>query len=140
MIRPRLRISVALLALTVVPSIFGCGQAGADDPASARDVLLTALDAWKAGKTVDAARGETGVIVGDPQWQVGYKLVRYEIGGEARPAGFDLNYPAELWMEDAEGRPAREKAVFTVSTRPARTVTRAAFDRPPERMKNRPGR
>jgi hypothetical protein len=129
----------ALLALAALAPA-GCGHAGADNPDQARQVLGAALEAWKAGKSVEAAQGETGIVVGDPQWQAGYKLVRYEVADEARPAGFDLSYPAELWLEDARGQPAHEKAAFTVSTRPSRTVIRAPFDKPPEPLKPRAGR
>jgi hypothetical protein len=109
----------------------GCGQAGARDPVAALDVLRAALDAWKDGQTTDVLKAR-GTSISDPQWQSGFKLARYEIGNDPRPAGFDVNYPAELWMTDGNGRSVCEKAVFTVSTHPAPTVVRAAFDKPPE--------
>jgi hypothetical protein len=130
------RSSAALLALAAL-ALAGCGRAGANDPDDAQAVLRAALDAWAAGRTLDEAGRETGIVLADPRWQAGDRLVRYEIAAETRPAGFDLTCTADLTFETSKGKPARELATYTVSTRPRRTVIRSPFDAPPAR---RPGR
>lgn len=114
-------------ALLAVPA---CGPAGADDPKQAQDVLREALELWKSGETVEAAR-EAGTTVSDPMWDEGFQLERYEIGSDTQPSGFDLRYTVDLWARDRQGKDVHEKVYYLVSTRPAKTVVRSGFESPP---------
>lgn len=105
----------------------GCG-ASPPAPTEARAVLEAALDAWKGGESPAALTGAAaGIKVGEAKWQEGFKLTKYEVEGEPRPAGFDLQFTVALWMEGPKGQPVRESARYTVTTQPARTVIRAPF-------------
>ena len=104
----------------------GCGGQKPADPDQARATLATALDAWHDRKTMDdVTNGSPPITVADPSWKGGFKLARYEVGQSAREAGFDLNIPVELWLEDPKGKEKREKVKYTVSVEPSRTVIRS---------------
>lgn len=126
--RPR-RLGAGLLVLGVLASS-GCGRAGAGDPTDAQGVLRSALDAWATGQSPAEAARATGIVISEPRWEAGDRLVRYAIRPETRPAGFDLACTADLTLEAPKGKPAREAAAYTVSTRPRRTVIRSPFDAP----------
>ncbi len=115
----------ALTALAVA-AIAGCGGQQPANPDQARATLATALDAWRDGRTIDdVTGGSPPIVVADPSWKAGYKLSRYEVAEATRTAGFDLKIPVELWLENPQGKPVREKVKYTVSVRPSRTVIRA---------------
>lgn len=121
----------SLAMALAVASAAGCGQAGAHDPEDAREVLVTVLDAWSAGLSMEDAGRQTGAVVTDPRWEAGDRLVAYEVRPETRAVGFDLGYTVELTLESAAGKTTREVAAYTVSTSPRRTVIRSPFDTPP---------
>ncbi|HZW32843.1 MAG TPA: hypothetical protein VFF52_19165, partial [Isosphaeraceae bacterium] len=60
-----------------------------------------------------------------PSWKAGFKLSRYQVAETARPAGFDLKIPVELWLQDPKGKAVQEKVKYTVSIQPSRTVIRS---------------
>lgn len=125
-----LRISWGPLLGAIGPAfllIAGCG-ADAPAPVEARSVLVETLDAWKGGRPAPAPDASAAEVqVGEPRWQGGFRLARYEVEGEPRSVGFDLQFTVALWMESPKGQPLRETARYTVTTRPARTVIRAPF-------------
>ncbi|MHB1559190.1 MAG: hypothetical protein ACYC61_17185 [Isosphaeraceae bacterium] len=116
-------IVVTALAVAAAP---GCGRQQPADPDQARATLVLALDAWRDGRTIDdVSGGSPSIVVADPSWKAGYRLSRYEVADTTRAAGFDLKIPVELWLENPQGKPVREKVKYTVSIRPSRTVIRA---------------
>lgn len=91
-------------------------------------MLEETLNAWRDGESPGAMTGSAaGTRVGEPKWEEGYRLVRFEIGEEARQAGFDLQFTVSLSMNDPRGEPVDETVRYVVSTHPARTVIRSAF-------------
>ncbi|AMV36274.1 hypothetical protein [Planctomyces sp. SH-PL62] len=132
-----IRLAAALLVLAAWPTA-GCGPAGAEDPADARRLLQSALDAWKAGRTIDQAAAESGVVLSEPRWESGFRLVGHEIRPDAHAAGFDLACTAELSLEAPKGKRTREVATYTISTHPARTVIRSPLDMPAAGASRRP--
>lgn len=73
---------------------FASGCSGASDAdylpesAIAKQSLVAALDAWKAGKKPDPLRvGEHEVRIEDSVWRKGAKLQSYEITAEPPPEG-----------------------------------------------------
>lgn len=117
--------TVGLTALAVAAAP-GCGRQQPADPDQARATLAMALDAWREGRTIDdVTSGSPSIVVADPSWKAGFKLTRYEVSGTTRAAGFDLKIPVELWLENSQGKPVREKVKYTVSVQPSRTVIRA---------------
>lgn len=118
---------VALLLL----ALSGCsGNAApvAADPASARKLLESTLASWKNGETAEALKSaRPSVLVDDPKWKRGEKLVRYEVEGEGKPSGAERAFTVSLWFNDAKGKEVREQVVYKVGTDPILTVFRSLF-------------
>jgi hypothetical protein len=125
--RPYRAIAAAgLMALVLAALPLGCSGPKPADPEQARATLAMALDAWRDGRTIDeVTKGSPSITVADPEWKAGFKLSRYQVAETAKFAGFDLNIPVELWLEDPKGKAVQEKVKYTVSVQPARTVIRA---------------
>jgi hypothetical protein len=85
--------------------------------------LNAALEAWQSGATPATLREERSIIVTDPAWAKGAKLIKFEIEEDhTKQSGYDLVISAKLWLDD--GRKSPQKAKFTVSTTPAQVVIR----------------
>jgi len=65
------------------------------------------------------------VTVADRQWHKGIKLLDYEIDGDGKPDGFDVQFKVKLTVQDAAGKKSQEKAVYNVSTSPRLVVVRS---------------
>jgi hypothetical protein len=115
---------VLVLALT---GFIGCGSSPQQaDPSAARAALSRALDAWQKGEALDGFRGTSpALIVVEPQWRQGVRLLHYEVHEEPRPNGYDLEFSVKLSLQDRTGKKFQEKAVYTVSTAPALVVIRS---------------
>lgn len=117
------------LALAVVLLFAGCGggtpSAAPLDAPQARDVLKTALDAWKGGGTIESLQSkEPPIHVLDVDWSKGSKLVQYSVGGEGTPADGNLVLPVELTIQDAAGKETKLAVKYLVTTSPSLTVMR----------------
>lgn len=117
---------LALLALLVSA---GCGggtpSAAPLDAPQARDVLQTALEAWKGGGTIESLQSrEPPIHVLDVDWSKGSKLVQYRVGGEGTPADGNLVLPVELTIQDASGKETKLPVKYLVTTSPSLTVMR----------------
>lgn len=126
---PRLRLLRSgpgvLLALAGLLGV-GCGSTASEptDKAEALDVLQTVLQAWQQGAKPESLRErEPPIVVNDPAWIQGSRLVKFEIeANQTQPAGYNLGCPVKLWLNDKKKEPRRVK--FTVATSPALVVTR----------------
>jgi hypothetical protein len=95
------------------------------DPAVGRETLQKALEAWKRGDSHEAYQKSTpDVTVVERTWQKGSKLPDFEIAGDSAPAGYDVQFKVKLTVQDAAGKPTKQKAVYNVSTTPAIVVVR----------------
>jgi len=122
--RPLTSAWFAIPLLAILP--FGCGGQKPADPDQARATLTLALDAWRDGRTLEEVnRDSPSITVADPSWKAGFKLSRYQVAETTRAAGFDLQFPVELWLEDTKGKATQQKVKYTVSIQPSRTVLRA---------------
>jgi hypothetical protein len=124
----RLMTTGRVVVVLALAGLAGCGKAAPrpSDPVAARDLLRQALNSWKAGDAHDAFRQATpNVTVVDRQWQRGVKLLGYEIDGDGRPDGFDVQFAVALSTADAAGKPSRQKIVYNVSTTPAQVIVRS---------------
>ena len=102
----------------------GCGTSlpPETDPAAGRDVLKTVLDTWaKGGTPADLKAGASPIVAYDPDWDEGYKLVKYEITPTDRRAGVDLLVSVKLTVAKGSDKP-REKTVPFVVAIGSRTV------------------
>jgi len=110
--RRTIPLGLALALLT------GCGTSlpPETDPAAGRDVLKTVLDTWaKGGTAADLKAGAPPVVAYDPDWEEGYKLVRYEIAPTDRRAGVDLLVAVKLTLTKGAGKPREKTVNFTVA-------------------------
>lgn len=118
-----------MLAVAVVClGVFGCGgpsRPDPSDPATGRETLKGVLDAWKGGDTPDGYKQKApAVVVAERQWTQGFKLLDYEIDGDPKADGFDVQFKVKLTVQDAAGKKTQEKAVYSVSTTPKLVVLR----------------
>src|SRR5262245_39239200 len=116
--------SLALLA--------GCGQAPAPesaDPDAARRTLDRALASWIKGDTVEGLKtASPSLVVGEPKWQRGDKLTKYEVQGPGKPSGAQREFRVKLWLTDAKGKATEETVTYQVGVNPIEVVARPMFD------------
>ncbi|HVA48863.1 MAG TPA: hypothetical protein VNH11_21025 [Pirellulales bacterium] len=97
---------ILFLSLFVFVAPPGCQRADVKDyvPADevARQALTTALDAWKAGKTLDQIGATSPAVnVQDIQWRDGKKLTAYEIVGPAASDDQNRRFTVKLTFQGA---------------------------------------
>ncbi len=106
----------------------GCGgaPAGASPPdaAEARQVLETALDAWKQGRVKSLASRTPPVRLADQDQSTGRSLQAYRLAGEPEAMGPTLNFPVELTLRDRRGGSRQVSTVYQVVLSPDPTVLR----------------
>jgi hypothetical protein len=117
-----LLVSAALLLTT------GCSRdllPVGHDPAPAREALVAALEAWKAGQAGKLKTGNPPLRFVDDDWVEGKVLVGYELANpKAQFLPFE-NLPVELELRDRSGRTFRKSALYQVTLQPHRAVLRA---------------
>lgn len=120
-------IRFALLAAVLAPA--GCGDSKpmsmAATPESSRAALVTALDAWKAGKAPqDMLNGSPPLLFVDDDVNRS-RLADYKIEGDGTPKGTGYSYVVSLTLQDKDANKTRVKKVaYTVVTEPKLAVTR----------------
>jgi hypothetical protein len=122
----RLRYTLPLVAL----ALGGCGEPKpppmAGTPESTREVLVAALDGWKAGKSFrELQNGSPPVVFVDDDLNAGVKLLDYQIEGEPGVFGTGYSYVVTLTVEPRGGRgPTKKKVAYTAVSEPNRAVSR----------------
>lgn len=113
----------SMLVLLCVMSI-GCGgpRGQAVNPATAKEVGKTFLQAWQDGKKVEDLK--PGIIGVDREWNAGKKLVAFEILPDESNQGTRLIMSVKLTLKDDKGVESKSTAKYAVSTAPAVTVLR----------------
>ena len=122
------RLSMLFAFNLVAVGLLGCNSSppSPSDPAVGRETLKSALDAWKQGQSHDAYQQTAATVtVVDKQWKDGAKLLDFEILDDGVADGFDVQFKAKLEVKDASGKQSKHKAVYNVSTTPARVIVRA---------------
>ena len=120
------RILLPLLALALA----GCGGEPppldmATTPEKSREVLVAALDAWKAGATPKELTARTpAVYLNDDSFARGVKLTDYKIEGEPKTFGTGLSYVLTLTLQDGAKPAAARKLAYRVVTRPNVSISR----------------
>jgi hypothetical protein len=124
MILGRVEAPLALVVLTVLCQL-GCQPSAQPAiPEQARDALRLALDAWKQGERPEAFQERTAITAVERRWTQGVRLLAYDIQGEGRRHGFDWQGRVYLSLQDSRGKKLHERAIYNVSTSPARVVVR----------------
>lgn len=124
-----LRHSILLFFVAVLLTVLaGCSETSQPDvvrPELAKETLVKALDAWKAGSKIDSLQAQSpSIVVQDRDWTAGKKLQGYSLNGEGRSVGANLSIEVELTLADASGKVATSKVWYLVGTDPALTVFR----------------
>ncbi len=113
---PRRAIPVALL----VSSLLGCSQGVTPshplDQELARASVQKAMQAWVEGKTPKDLQPD--IVVGDPDWQQGKKLVSFEIqANEETSDGSNLHIVVKLKFDESDS-----DVTYIVGTSPVITI------------------
>jgi hypothetical protein len=116
-------------AVLVLIALSGCGSNAAPiaaNQASTRQILESTLTSWKNGEKSEALKSASpSVLVEDPKWKRGEKLMKFEV--EGKPSGAERAFTVTLWLADAKGKEVREQVVYKVGTDPIVTVFRSMF-------------
>lgn len=120
--------AMLLLALLVL-ALPGCGQQweknSEEDRELARETLLAALDAWKAGDTTALAKRDPPIRFSDDEQLSGLKLTEYELIDEEAPIDPFRDVEVELTLRDARGETLQKVAKYQVGLDPSLTVLRS---------------
>jgi hypothetical protein len=127
-----MRLSVLLLITPAVVLAGGCSDPQppglATTPEESRKVLVSILDAWKAGQTRGDLRDRSPPIYfSDEAMDRGRKLVDYTIDGDGVPMGTGLRYEVTLTLQEGDRPPATRKVAYRVVTRPNVSVSKEDF-------------
>lgn len=132
----RLRLTVRtftpqLLVCFLTLWVFGCsGGTGPAvvQPELARQTLMTALNAWKDGNSIDSLRTQSPeIVVQDMDWTAGKQLTDFALQGDGKSVGANLSIEVALVLADASGETSTQRVWFLVGTDPALTVFRDMF-------------
>lgn len=129
----RSRSGIGILACFVALTICGCESTNAPvtaDPNAAKTLLESTLNAWKDGKTVAALKDASpSVIVADPSWEKGAKLVKYTIDSDGKQSGAEREFTVSLYFDDekTKDKDKPQQVAYKVGTNPINTVFRAMF-------------
>ncbi|MEW4570217.1 hypothetical protein AB1L88_20310 [Tautonia sp. JC769] len=120
--------TVRVVALIAVCAL-GCSHQGPPDrsldPEQAKELLVTVLDGWKAGRPhAEPLESEPSLRVADEDWLVGRRLIDYRLLPGESVVGDRLSCPVGLSMETPEGRRMSAQVVYLISTAPELSVIR----------------
>lgn len=122
-----IRRHVFSLIVLCLPGL-GCQGRGlpAQTPGDAgQAALISALDAWKGGATLQSLRdGRPPIHVADEDWLAEYVLTDFRIDGEPRSHGGSVAIPVHLSLTDPQGRQVEREVVYTVATQPRISIVR----------------
>ena len=116
--------------LGVVLLAAGCGPARnpgdllAYDPATARGVLATALDEWKAGRAAGLGKRSPPVRFVDDDLAAGALLLDYKMPASGPAKAFE-SVRVELTLRTRQGQTATRPALYQVVLSPSPAVLRA---------------
>lgn len=120
-------VGIAVLALALLP---GCGQRGpgADADADAGEkALLTALEAWKGGKSQqDLEKGSPSIIMNEDDWRNGKRLLEFKVV-ESSMDGRQVRRKVQIKLQDKDGNTVDRNATYIIDTTPRIVIVRDSF-------------
>ncbi len=117
-----------ILVLAILLAILGCSTQSADqfeDSARAKYILVTALDAWRAGKTKSLTTRNPPIRFADDDQIAGTELVDYEFEDESAPIQPFQNVTVILSLKDKQGQTTQKNARYQIGVDPVLTVLRS---------------
>ena len=110
-----------LSVLLIVSLLVGCSSAPPQsDAVTARSVLESCLDAWKAGESAKSLQNQDPPIyIVEDQWNDQTKLLNFKIADSEELSGASVRFDVELNYSRK-----KETVRYVVTTSPALTVAR----------------
>lgn len=105
----------------------GCtpSTAPVSDAGRAKELLQSALDAWKSGVSIEESRkGNPPVYVTEDFWRNGFKLREYALVGESETLGSNIRFKVDLKCTNKTGKVIDKPVRYLVTTVPAMTIVR----------------
>jgi hypothetical protein len=119
------------LLIALLASLSGCStwfQSEYEDPSydinEAQKALMTALGAWKQGKTASLLKQQPAIKFTDDDLRMGLQLISYEIVDPASIGPFK-DVAVKLELRTRDGRSVSRAATYQVSLMPAISVSRS---------------
>jgi hypothetical protein len=120
------RTSFLAVGLLILLSHFsGCSSAPSvanSDPARAKEIATTILDAWKNGESMESLKQKTPPMFAVIDlWKDGCKLNSYEIVGDGEMVGPNVRFQVRFNCQDKAGKKVDKTIKYLVTTTPAIT-------------------
>ncbi|MDG3007861.1 hypothetical protein [Paludisphaera mucosa] len=123
-----MRRTANVLMIIASTAAAGCGGPGTTAKAppvdEARRHLVTALDAWRAGKVKGLASASPPIRFVDPDQAAGARLDGYKPGDDPTTVDHVVDYPVELTITDRKKATRTVQAAYQVVAEPALAVLR----------------
>lgn len=120
-----------VLAIGFSALISGCsnnGKAVPVDSAQARKTLVTALDQWKAGISIEAVqKASPPIFVNDTEWGSGSVLKEYRLIDDGKEMDIYLSCAVELKLVLPDKSEVVKSVTYMVRTSPELTIKRKMF-------------
>jgi hypothetical protein len=123
-----LRVS-CLLAIGFAALISGCSKDAVPvESAKARETLVTALDQWKAGSSVEALqKASPPIFVNDTDWSSGSVLKEYRLMDDGKEMDIYFSCLVELKLVLRDKSQVVRTVTYMVRTSPELTIKRKMF-------------
>jgi hypothetical protein len=118
------------LLVCSVSFLSGCGHRNAENvnPDQAGDVLRTALNAWKDGKTrADLEGQQPSIIVNEGDWDSTNRLLEFKMDDTGRLDGRQMRWVVQIKLQDKNGKVMEKKATYIIDTIPRIVIVRDSF-------------
>jgi hypothetical protein len=120
-----MRRTIPAFALLLIPVACQGPRPQETNAAKGREALTSALETWKKGGTpADLKNGSPAIVVSDPDWVGGCRLLKYDVDPTDRRAGVDLRLTATLTLKGPTGKTVQKTAGYVISTGSKLTVLR----------------
>lgn len=120
----RTAIGLSLLAICLMGCVAAIPETDFDS-AMAREVLDSALTAWKDGKAKSLAKRTPPIRFVDEDWRAGYRLVKFDVVAPEEPIEPWKGTRVQLTLIDRNGKTIERPADYQVSLSPNLAVLRS---------------
>jgi hypothetical protein len=108
----------------------GCSNRSPAPPSDAEageKALITALEAWKSGKSQDDLKNAMpSIIMNEDDWRTGKRLLEFKVAGGSM-TGRQVTCKVQIKLQDKEGKTAEKKATYIIDTNPRIVIVRDSF-------------